>query len=115
MVHVRQRGHTDKPGSWELAPWIRRGGVSAQMSRGWPTELARAIYGRRDALARNADFPAWEKGYGKPHERAGNDALANRLGVDNASEVVRKEPIHIVAIWAVVIVDAVRQEEDSEE
>ena len=58
----------------------------------------------------------------KPHERAGNDALANRLGVDNASEVVRKEPIHIVAIWAVVIVDAVRQceyedseEEDSEE
>ena len=58
----------------------------------------------------------------KPHERAGNDALANRLGVNNASEVVRKEPIHIVAIWAVVIVDAVRQceyedseEEDSEE
>ena len=57
------------------------------------------------------------------HERAGNDALANRLGVDNASEVVRKEPIHIVGIiWAVVIVDAVRQyeydedlEEDSEE
>ena len=33
------------------------------------------------------------------------------------SEVVRKEPIHIVAIWAVVIVDAVRQcaDEESEE
>ena len=62
MVHVRQRGHTDKPGSWELAAWIRQGGVSAQMSRGWPTELARAIYGRRDALAKNADFPGWEKG-----------------------------------------------------
>ena len=62
MVHVRQRGHTDQPGSWELASWIRQGGMSAQMSRGWPTELARAIYGRRDALAKKADFPGREKG-----------------------------------------------------
>ena len=53
-----------RPFSWELASWIwiRQGGTSAQMSRGWPAELARTIYGRRDALAKNADFPVWEKG-----------------------------------------------------
>ena len=62
MVHVRRRGRADQPGRWELASWMCQGHVRARMSRGRPTELARTIYGRRDALGKKADFPAGVKG-----------------------------------------------------
>ena len=51
--------------------------MSAKMSRGWPTELARTIYGRRDALAKYADFPVWEKGFNVTLSHRSPNRLSN--------------------------------------
>ena len=64
MVHVRQRGHTDQPGGWELASWMRKGGVSAQMSRAEDLQSLRersTADATRLRKSKKADFLVWEK------------------------------------------------------